>query len=238
MTWSLETKELIMNVLHGILASVWNNLQASFKLVWSVISPHLLPLVIVIILLIAGLWIAGFIGDKIGVVIKKGKLDDLLDKVILSHFSKLAGVKVSASGLIGEAVHWFLTAIVLIAALNFVHLSSVVDFLKQALGYVPHAIVGALIIAVGTVVADFAAYLVKFVSKSDNWITTVRLAVNLFALVAALGHLITPLAGSITEFLRQLGLSASQGNALFIGVLVLILLASKNVVTKTVEKLY
>ena len=227
-----------MNVVHGILTSLWSNLQASFKLAWSVVSPHLLPLVTVIILLVIGLWVAGFIGDKISILVKKGKIDDGLDKVLFSHFSKLAGVKISASGLIGSAIHWFLTAIVLIAALNFVHLSSVVDFLKQALGYVPHAIVGALIIAVGTVVADFAAYVVKFVTKSENWITTVRLTVNLFAVVAALGHLITPLAGSLTQFLGQLGLSASQGNALFIGVLVLILLASKNVVTKTVEKLY
>ena len=227
-----------MNALHGILTSVWNNLQASFKLVWSVLSPALLPLLTVIILLVVGLWIAGFIGDKIGIIIKKGKIDDGLDKVLFSHFSKLVGVKVSASGLLGSAVHWFLTAVVLIAALNFVHLSSVVDFLRQALGYVPHAIVGALIIAVGTVVADFAVYVVKFVTKSENWLTTVRLAVNLFAIVAALGHLITPLAGSINQFVGHLGLSGSHGNALFIGGLVLILLASKNVVTKAIEKLY
>ncbi len=227
-----------MNALYGILTSVWNNLQASFKLVWSAMSPYLLPLVTVIILLVVGLWIAGFIGDKIGVLIKKGKIDDGLDKVLFSHFSKLAGVKISASDLIGSAVHWFLTATVLIAALNFLHLSSVVGFLKQALGYIPHAIVGALIIAVGTVVADFAAYVVRFVTKSDNWLTTVRLAINLFALVSALGHLITPLAGSVTHFLGQLSLSGTQGNALFIGVLVVILLASKNVVTKAIEKLY
>ncbi len=227
-----------MNVLHGILTSVWSNLQASFKLLWSVVSPHLLPLVTVIILLVAGLWIAGFIGDKIGVIVKKGKVDEILDKIIFSHFSKLVGVKVSASGLIGEAVHWFLTATVLIAALKFVHLFSVVDFLKQALGYIPHAVVGALIIAVGTVVADFAVYIVKFATKSDSWLTTVRLAINLFAIVVALGHLITPLAGAISHFLGQLGLSGNHANALFIGVLVLILLASKNVVTKAVEKLY
>ncbi|OGI10631.1 MAG: hypothetical protein A3I68_07010 [Candidatus Melainabacteria bacterium RIFCSPLOWO2_02_FULL_35_15] len=227
-----------MNVVHGIFASVWNNLQISFKLVWSVVSPYLLPLVTVIIVLVAGLWIAGFIGDKIGVVIKKGKIDDLLDKVILSHFSKLAGVKVSASGLIGETIHWFLTAIVLIAVLNLAHLSSVVDFLRQVIGYIPHAIIAALIVAVGSVVANFAAYAAKFITKSENWLTTVRLAINLFALVAALGHLITPLAASINHFLGQLSLSGTQGNALFIGVLVIILLASKNVITKAVEKLY
>ncbi len=227
-----------MNALHGILTSVWNNLQASFNLVWSVVSPVLLPLVAVIILLVTGLWIAGFIGDKVAVLVKKAKIDDGLDKVLFSHFSKLVGVKINASDLIGSAVHWFLTAIILITALNFTHLSGVVDFLKQALGYIPNAIVAALIIAVGTVVADFAAYVVKFITKSENWLTTVKLAINLFALIAALGHLITPLAGSINGFLGQLGLSTSQANALFIGVLVLVLLASKNVVTKTIEKLY
>ena len=227
-----------MNALHGILTGVWSNLQASFKLVWSVISPTLLPLVTVIILLVAGLWIAGFIGDKITILVKKGKIDDGLDKVLFSHFSKLAGVKVSASDLIGSAVHWFLTATVLIAALNFVHLSSVVDFLKQALGYIPHAVVAVLIVVVGTVVADFAAYVVKFITKSKNWVTTVRLAINLFALVAALGHLFTPLIGSVTHFLGQLSLSGTQTNALFIGVLVLILLGSKSVVTKVIEDLY
>ena len=227
-----------MNVLHGILASILSNLHTSFKLVWSVISPILLPLITVVIVLVLGLWIAGFLGGKIGVVIKKVKVDEVLDKIILSHFSKLAGVKVSASGLIGEAIHWFLTAIVLIAVLNLAHMANVVDFFKQALGYLPHVVVAALIVAVGAVLADFVAYILKFVTKSKNWIVTASLAVNVFALIAALGHLITPLAGSVTKLLGQLGLSGTQGNALFIGVLVLILLASKNVVTKTIEKLY
>ena len=227
-----------MNVLHGILPSVWNNLHAGFKLLWSVASPILLPLTEVVILLVVGLWVAGFIGDQIGVIVKKGKVDDLLDKIVFTNFSKLAGTKVNASGLIGESVHWFLTGIVLIAALNLGHMSSVVDFFKQALGYLPHVIAAVLIVIVGTLLADLVTYILKFVTKSKNWITTARLAVSIFALIAALSRLITPLAASINQFLGHLALSGSQSNALFIGVLVLILLASKNVVTKTIEDLY
>ncbi len=227
-----------MNALNGILASVWSNLQASFTMLWSMVSPIFLPLVTVIVLLVAGLWVANFLGDKIAIVIKKAKIDEGLDKVLFSHFAKLAGVKVSASGLIGSAIHWFLAAIILITALNFAHLTSVVDFFKQVIGYLPNLVVAALIVAVGALLADFAVFVVKFVIKSKNWLTTTRLAVNLLALIAALSQIISPLAGSVNSLLGQLGLSASQGNAFFIGVLVLILLASKNVVTKVVEDLY
>ncbi|OGI18903.1 MAG: hypothetical protein A3B68_06680 [Candidatus Melainabacteria bacterium RIFCSPHIGHO2_02_FULL_34_12] len=230
-----------MKLVNGILTDVWGSLQASFKLLWSAVSPILLPLILVLVVLVLGLWISGFLGNKIAVILKKAKIDDVLDKILFSHLSKLTGIDVSASALIGDAVKWFLTATVIITALDLAGLVSVIGFIHSAIHYLPSIFIAVLIVLVGALISDFVVVIVKYLTNSDkgHLITTSRLAVNLFALIAALHHLLAPLAGSFNHLLNNvLALTQSQTNALFIGLLVLILLASKNIVTKTVETLY
>lgn len=227
-----------MKLLKGILADAWSSLDSSFELLWRTVSPILLDIVVALLVLAIGLTLAGFIGDKFGVLLKKVKIGDLLDRIIFNPLSKHTGIKISASHLIGEVVKWFLIATVLIAGLDLANLTKVIDFFKQILAYLPSIITAVLIVTVGSILANFTGNVVKLITKKDNLTTTSKVAVNILAFIAALGQLVTPIVASLSGFIGALSLSKLQSDILFIGVLVIVLLASRSTVTKAVESLY
>jgi hypothetical protein len=228
-----------METLKGILTNGWHSLDASFDLLWSKVSPVVLPLVLILIFLAVGLWLSGFISDKLGALIKKSKVDTLTDG-LLSPVFKFTGTKVSASGVISLAIKWFLIATVIVAALDLANLGSVIDFFNQVLGYLPNIVIAALIIIVGSLVANLASYIVGIIYKNgkDNLTTIAKVAVNALAFIAALSQVATPVVNSFSQFIGQLSLSKLQADVLFIGIIVLVLLASKNAINKTIESWY
>ncbi|MBI3590017.1 MAG: hypothetical protein HY094_01400 [Candidatus Melainabacteria bacterium] len=225
-----------MNILKAVTTDTVTSLHHGFNLLWSKISPILLPLILILVFLSIGLWVANFLSDKIGALVKKAKLDDLLDR-IFAPVLKLTGTKINSSSMIQGTIKWFLIGTVLIAALDLADLKSVINFLNQILSYLPSVFIAALILAVGSMVSNLAAVIVGTVSKG-NFATTAKVAVNVLAFIAALSQLVTPIIGSLGQFIGHLSLSKLQADVLFVGVLVLALLASKNAVAKTVESLY
>lgn len=227
-----------MGTLKAIVTGALNSLEHGFFLLWGKLSPIIPSLVVALVVLVIGSWLATFIGEKIGQLSKKAKIDDALDKIIISPISKLSGTKINISGLIGGTVKWILLATVLIAVLDIAKLSRVVDFFSRALYYLPNIFVAALIMIVGTLLADFTSGVVRLATKHDYLIDGSRLAVIVLALIAALNHVITPLSYSLNQFIAQLGLSKLQADVLIIGVIVILLLGCKNAVVKIVESLF
>ena len=228
-----------MNTLKAISNEALSSLHASFDLLWSKVS-HLFPSILFVLAVLSiGLIVADFLSDKISLLIKKSRLDILLDKVI-APTSKLTGVKINVSAIIGATVKWFLTATVALAALDLADLHEVVNFFNQAIGYLPNIFIAALIVIVGSLIANLAVAIIKLISKSEKngLTTTAKLAVNSLALIAAMGSLATPLIGSLNQLVGHLGLSHLPGDVLFLGILILILFTSKNAVSKTVAGLY
>lgn len=225
-----------MKILNAITTNAWESLGSSFNLLWSKLSPILVPLAFILVFLAIGLYLAGFIGDKVAVLVKKSKIDTLLDRV-LAPTLKFTGTKVSSATLINGTIKWFLIALVLIAALDLADFHGVISFIGQIIGYLPNVFVAALIIIAGSMLADLAAYLVSLITK-NGFSSTARVAVNALALIAALSQIVTPIIGSLSQFIGQLSLSKLQADVLFIGLIVLALFASKGAVTKIVENLY
>lgn len=225
-----------MNTLKAMAASALDSLSHSFNLLWSTISPILLPLVFTLVFLGVGLIVANAISDKVGFVVKKTKIDALLDK-ILAPVLKITGTKINSAVVIGSSIKWFLVALVLIAGLDLADLHGVIAFLKQGANYLPNVFISALILIAGSLLANLAATIVGFVSKNGFPIAA-KVAVNTLAFIAALTQLVTPIIGSLSQFVGNLNLSKLQGDVLVIGILVIALVASKNAITKTVESLY
>lgn len=225
-----------MNILRVATVDAVNSLHHSFNLLWSKVSPILLPLVLIVIFLSIGLLVANFISDKVGSIVKKIKIDHILDKII-APVLKLTGTRIHSSSIIVGSVRWFLIGVVLIASFDLADLKSVINFFNQGLSYLPNIFASALIIIVGSLIADLASAIVSAVSK-NHFASTAKVAVNALALIAAFSQLVTPIIGSLNQFIGHLSLSKLQADVLFIGVLVLALLASKNVIGKTVENLY
>lgn len=225
-----------MKILNALTTNAWDSLSSSFNFLWSKLSPVLLPLVLILVFLAIGLYLAGFLSDKLGALVKKSKIDSLLDKV-LAPVSKFTGIKLNSLGIISGLIKWFLIALVLIAALDLANLHSVISFIGQIIGFIPNVFVAALIIIAGSMFADLAAYLVSLVTK-NGFSGTARVAVNALALIAALSQIVTPIISSLSQFIGHLSLSKLQADVLFIGIIVLAVYASKGAVTKIVENLY
>lgn len=225
-----------MNILKGISTNAVDSISHSFNLLWAIMSPMLLPLVCVLVFLALGLWIAEFLSDKLGSLVKKSNVDNFIDKV-LAPVLEITGTKINTANVINGTIKWFLVGMVLIAALEIADLDGVILFCKQIVHYLPAVFSAALIILAGSMLANLAATIVGFVSKG-NFPTTVRVAVNALALITALSLVVTPIVGALSKFIGQLTLSRMQSDVLFIGLIILALLASKNAVTKTVENWY
>ena len=228
-----------MNAFNGILTHVVGSLHTSFNLLWSKLSPVLLPLLLILVFLAVGLWVAGFVSDKLVSIIKKSKVDTLLDK-ILAPTLKLTGTKINASSVITGTIRWFLIALIVIAALDLADLSNVIDFFNQVIAYLPNVFIAALIIIVGSLLGNLAGTIVKFVAGNgnSNLVGTAKVSVSVLAFIAALSQLLTPIAASFNQFIGQLGISRLQTDVLVIGVIALVLLGSKNALIKTVEHFY
>ena len=97
--------------------------------------------------------------------------------------------------------------------------------------------IAALIIIAGSMLSKLAATVAGFVSN-NGFPNTAKVAVNALAMIAALSQLVTPIVGSLNHFIGGLNLSKLQADVLFIGIILLVLLASKNTVMKTVEGFY
>lgn len=225
-----------MNILKGISTNAWDSLSHSFNMLWSILSPILLPLVFVLVFLAIGLWIAEFLGDKLGTLVKKSNVDSFIDKV-LAPVLEITETKINTANVINGTIKWFLIGMVLIAGLEMADLDGVLSFFSLVVHYLPSIFSAALIILAGSMLANLAGTVVGFVS-SGNFPTTARVAVNALALITALSLVITPIVGSLSKFIGNLALSRMQSDVLFVGLIILALLASKNVVTKTVENLY
>src|SRR3989338_3884245 len=110
-----------MNILKAMVTSASDSLSHSFNLLWSTVSPILLPLIFTLIFLGVGLIVANLISDKVGAIVKKTKIDALLDK-ILAPVLKITGTKINSGIVIGSSIKWFLVALVLIAGLDLADL--------------------------------------------------------------------------------------------------------------------
>lgn len=228
-----------MGHMKSILTESLHCLQQGFGLLWGSISHGLPTLIVALLMVVIGSLLASYIGELISSIMKKAGIDKSIDS-ILSPISKLVDARINSAKLVGETVKWVLLITVLIATFNMLKLSAVVSFFKSALSYLPSVFVAVFIMIVGYLLANLVANLIAILTKNEHaYLTNLsKAAVYTFSGIAALSIVLTPLASALGRFLGELHISSSRSDALFIGLVVLLVLASKNLVTKVVEKLF
>lgn len=228
-----------MRTLKNVLREVWSNLDQGFDLLWGNICSGLPTLIVALILVVLGSLIAVYVGDLITSIIKKGGIDKPLEGA-LSPISKLLNTKINSAKLIGATIEWLLLITVLIATFNLLKLNAVVSFFIQALSYLPSIFVAVFIMIVGYLIATFTANVVKILTKGEHGYLSnlARITIFTFSAISASSVVLIPLVGAFSRLLRELHFSTMKKEAVFIGVVVLLVFAFKNLVTKTVEKLF
>jgi hypothetical protein len=145
---------------------------------YSQVLPSLVDLIIKIVgalfVVIVG-WILAWLGDyAVRWFITTLKINDFLKRLGLHNYFEKADIAFEVEKAAGFVVFWLIFGLFLMAAFDVLGLSSVNFFIKQAINYLPKALVGALILIVAVFVGEFVKKLI-IVSLKGSGVKSVEL---------------------------------------------------------------
>ncbi|MCA9353841.1 hypothetical protein KC842_03175 [Candidatus Nomurabacteria bacterium] len=129
---------------------------ASLQSLWIGVVSFIPSLIVAILIFIVG-WIVGkLVGNAVSQLISALKIDKALSSTGLNEISQRSGLNITASGLLGGLVKWFVVIVFLMTSLEIIGLTEVNGFLRDVvLGYLPNVIIAALVLLAATVISDF-----------------------------------------------------------------------------------
>jgi hypothetical protein len=189
----------------------------SLQNVWVSVVSFLPTLIVAIIVLLIGLFIASVFGSLVEKIFDALKLDVFLSKTLgLSQYFERAGLNLRGAYFIGQLVNWFLIISFLLAVTDMLGLYAFSNFLKDVLNYIPNVVVAVLVMLATFVVANFLRRVVlasvasarlhasKFLGTLTWW------SVVVFGLLTALVQLnvaVSVINTLITGFIAMLALA-------------------------------
>ena len=171
-------------------------IQQSFQEVWLNFVVFIPNIVVAMIIFVIG-WIVGAIlGRVVAQIVEALKIDNALRSAGFEEAINRGGFSLSAGGLLGGLVKWFVIIVFLMAAVEVLGLQQVGVFLQEVvLLYLPQVIVAVLILLVAAVIAEVAAKSVMGAAKAAHVKSAgfagsvAKWAIWIFAILAALDHL-------------------------------------------------
>lgn len=189
----------------------------SLQNLWIGVISFVPALILAIVIFLIGWLIASLIGKAVAHLISLIKLDSLLSKTGLDTMLTKGGFHLNSGAFIGGLVKWFIILVFLVASLDILGLTEVTLFLRQVvLVYLPNVIIAALILLVGSILAELAQRVVRggaaaADAHSSNFLGSVaKWAIWIFTILIALS---------------QLGIAAQLIQIIFIGVVAMMAIA-------------
>jgi hypothetical protein len=192
-------------------------LVLSLQNVWTSVVSFLPTLIIAIIVLLIGLFVASVLGSVVEKIFEALKLDTFLSKTLgLGVYFERAGLNLRGAYFLGQLVNWFFIVVFLLAVTDMLGLYAFSNFLKDVLNYIPNIIIAVLVMLAAVVVANF---LRKVVSAS---VMSARLRAPKF--LGTLAWWAVVVFGFLTA-LVQLNVAVSVINTLITGFIAMLALA-------------
>lgn len=170
--------------------------QNSFQGLWQGVGAFLPQLVVAFIIFVVGWVVARLVGSAVAQIIRAAKVDAALAAAGVDKVVGKAGYKLDSGRFVGEVVRWFLSLVVLMAALDMLHLTEVTSFLREiAVSLVPSVITAALVLLATVVVADLLSKAVTASAKAAGAVSAnlvgaiAKWAVWIFGLLVVLVEL-------------------------------------------------
>ncbi len=187
-------------------------IQQSFQEVWLNFVIFVPNIVVAIIVLAIG-WVTGAVLGRITAqVVDALKVDNALRSAGIEEAVNRGGFSLSAGGLLGGLVKWFVIIVFLMAAVEVLGLQQVSIFLNDVvLYYLPQVFVAVLILLIAAVLGEFVKNFVVGAARAAEMTSAhflggiAKWAIWIFAFLAALA---------------QLNVAATFVNTLFAGVVV------------------
>lgn len=123
------------------------------------------------------------------------QLEPFAEKVGISNALKRAGASITPNEFIGEIVRWGIVLVFLNQTAETLGLSQFTVVINSVLAYIPNVLIAALIVMVGTIVAELTSQFVKSTAAamgtgtSSTLEVTTKYAIMVFVALAALSQL-------------------------------------------------
>lgn len=175
---------------------------SSLQAFWLGIISWLPGVILALVIFIVGCVLAGLVGKAVTHVVNLTKVNRLFEGTSIKESINKAGYHFDLGSFVGWLVKWFFILVFLVGALDVLGLTTVNMFIQRIVViFLPQVIVAALIVIVGSVLANIAskaisgsarlanvqsANLVGSITKWAIWITTILFALNQLGIGAEL----------------------------------------------------
>jgi hypothetical protein len=196
-------------------------IQESFADAVGTIVGYIDEIIVVIAILIIGLFAGRILGKVVSKVLDKIGVDEAVDKTAIGGTIKKSGM--TTVGVFGALVRWFIYLIFIMAAVNVLDIPMFTTLMHQVVLYVPHLILGIIVLVAGLIVADFVMDKIgeqltaKEVEFADTITSVLRAIFYLVVIVFALDQLLIETT-IIYTFLVPLAWGLAAGIAIAIGI--------------------
>nr|QNO52600.1 hypothetical protein MBLPMMNE_00005 [Methanosarcinales archaeon ANME-1 ERB6] len=196
-------------------------IQASFENAIGTIVGYIPKIIVAIIILIVGLFAGRILGKVVSKVLDKIGVDEAVDKTAIGDTIKKSGM--TTVGVFGALVRWFIYLIFIMAAVNVLDIPMFTALMHQVVLYIPHLILGIIVLVAGLIVADFVMDKIgeqltaKEVEFADTITSVLRAIFYLVVIVFALDQLLIETT-IIYTFLVPLAWGLAAGIAIAIGI--------------------
>lgn len=148
----------------------WNNATIeALTALWESFLLYLPNLVVGLILLIFGWFVAVGLGRVVAQILKRAKFDELLEKDDWKEAMQKAKISIHASRFVGSVVKWVVYVFFIWAAVGVFGLTYFTEFMGDVLRYIPSVIVAALIFVVAVMLADLLAKLIVIATEKAKF---------------------------------------------------------------------
>lgn len=215
----------------------WEAILASFQEVLTRLIRFIPNLLAAIIIFVIGYFVAILLGKVVDKLLRIIGIQRLAEKAGVDNWLSKINVKLDTSAFLGAVVKWIFYVVTFVAAINILKLTTVSEFLNQAVSYIPSVIAAAAIVLVGGLLANFAGEAIRGILKTTevekyaSLIANVtKYAIWIFTFIAALVQL-----GIAKELLTGLVTAVVYALALAFGLS--FGLGGKDVATEIINKI-
>ena len=179
---------------------------------WTRVLGFLPTLVGVIIILIAGWVIATVVQKVITRFLKLARLDTASEKTGIANILTKGDINYTLSEIVGIIVYWLMMLVVILAAVNALHLTVAAELLNRVILYIPNVIASVFILVLGIFFASIVANVVRTtaanagIQQARSLAQGTQVVIAIFVFVEALKQL--QINTSLIDFLMQAVLAA------------------------------
>lgn len=177
----------------------WSSITSdSINEYWSRIIDFIPNLIGAIIIVAIGLIVGMILKWAVVTILDAIKIQSFFDRIHFTELLKKAGIAFKAQEVSGQFIKWLTIVIFLIPAAKILGLEDISQLLENLLQFIPNVVVAAMILLIGTLIANLMAQVVKAGSASIGLTTSrvlgtiTRYVIYIFIGIAAFFQLNVP----------------------------------------------